>query len=196
MTQPVKINFKMYQGATFQETLRWESSTRIYKLISGITKSAPVEISTAQPHEIPEGWRVKITNVGGMREINSDETYHVVSNVLPGSFQINAINALGFSNYTGGGVVEYNQPVDLAGVTARMQLREKLESPTPILTLTTENGGIVVDNATKTIKIVVTAAQTALLNFTTAVYSLELEKSGVVTPFINGSIRLIKEVTR
>lgn len=196
MASPVKLNLKIYQGSTFRETLRWESSTKVYKAISSITKSAPVDISTTLPHELPEGWRVKITNVAGMKEINSDDKYHTVSSVLPGSFQINYINALGYTAYTSGGVIEYNAPVDLAGVTARMHIREKLESPTPLLTLTTENGGIIVDNVTKTISLFIDDVATSALTFTSAVYSLELVKSGDVIPFVNGNISLVKEVTR
>lgn len=193
---PSKLNFKIYQGSTFREVLRWESGKRIYKQISNVAKTAPVEISTVLAHEIPDGWRVKITNVVGMKEINSTELYHTVSAVLPGSFQLNNINAIGYSNYTEGGTVEYYEPVDLTGVTARMQIREKLDSDTVILELTTENSGIIIDQVNKTITIHITAVQTAALTFSTAVYSLELVKSGDVIPFITGSISLIREVTR
>lgn len=193
---PSKLNFKIHQGSTFREVLRWESGKRIYKQISNVAKTAPVEISTVLAHEIPDGWRVKITNVVGMKEINSTELYHTVSTVLPGSFQLNNINAIGYSNYTEGGTVEYYEPVDLTGVTARMQIREKLDSDTVILELTTENSGIIIDQVNKTITIHITAVQTAALTFSTAVYGLELVKSGDVIPFITGSISLIREVTR
>jgi hypothetical protein len=195
MTAPVKLNFKIYQGATFRETLRWESSTKSYRPISSILKSAPVEINTTAEHGIPTGWRVRINNVQGMKEINSD-SYYTICSVLPGSFKINEINALGFSNYTSGGVVEFNAPVDLAGVTARMQIREKLDSPEVIINLTTENGGIVIDNVDKTIALFISDTDTAAMTFTSAVYSLELVKAGDVIPFINGNVSLVKEVTR
>ena len=197
MTQPVKVNFKLYQGSTFTEVLRWESQTKVYSPIASISKQAPVEIQTQAAHGAPEGWRVKITNVQGMKEINSDDTYHTISNVLPGSFQINNINALGYSTYTSGGVVEYNQPVNLAGYTARMQIREKLQSTEVLDQLTTENGGIVIDNVTKTITLNRSATATAAYGFTSGVYSLELvSPTGEVTPFITGSITVVQEVTR
>lgn len=62
MPSPIKLNLKVYQGATFREPLRWESSTKVYKPISGITKSAPIVIN-AVGHGIPVGWRTKVTNV-------------------------------------------------------------------------------------------------------------------------------------
>ncbi len=195
MAQPVKLNFKLYQGSTFREVLRWESSTKVYKTISGITKSAPVEISSTG-HGAPVGWRVKITNVAGMKEINSTENYYVVTDTLADSFKLNAINAVGFTDYISGGIVEYNEPVDLAGVTAKMQLRSSIDSSEVILELTTENGGIILDNVAKTITIYISATQTALLTFSSVVYSLELTKSGDVIPFITGAITLVPEVTR
>lgn len=190
-----KVNLKVVQGGTFSKVLRWESPEKVYKHIAGILKTAPVEISTVEAHGVPEGWRVKISNVLGMKELNT-ETYYPVSKVLPGSFQINDINALGFNTYTSGGVVEYNKPVSLENITGRMQIRSKVTSEEVILELNVSNGGIIIDNNLKTIIILITAEQTASLDFVTAVYSLELMDGNVVIPFINGSISLTKEVTR
>jgi len=196
MTAPAKINFKIYQGSTFNETLRWESSTQVYVPITNIDKSAPLVV-TAANHNVPVEWRVKFTNVGGMTELNNSDTYYQVTAATEDTITINAINSLGYKAYTTGGVVEYNQPIDLTGVVARMQIRARLEDATVLEELTTENGGIVIDNASKTIKLFLSALTTANYTFTSAVYSLEVITSGgQVTPFIQGSISLIKEVTR
>ena len=196
MTNPTKINFKLYQGATFNEVLRWESSNKEYVPITGISKSAPMVVTTAS-HTIPVGWRVKITNVLGMKEVNSSEIYHTVSTVSGTTVTINNINSLGYTDYTSSGVLEYNSAIDLAGFTARMQLRSKLEDTAIIHELTSENQGIILDNVAKTITLNISASNTALFTFANAVYSLELVSSGgVVTPFCNGTITLVKEVTR
>lgn len=194
MASPTKINFKVYQGSTFSEVLRWESATKIYVPITNITKTAPMVV-TADGHGVTPGWRVKITGSTGMKEVNSDE-YKIATSVTTNTVTFNAVNALGYSTYLGGGVLEYNQPVDLAGTTARMQIRERLESDTVIHELTTENGDIVVDNVLKTIALNISASTTAAFSFNTAVYSLELVSGVVVTPFSNGTVTLIKEVTR
>lgn len=196
MTAPAKINFKLYQGSTFGEVLRWESSTKVYKTISAITKSAPLTV-TAVAHEVPVEWRVKFTNITGMTDLNSSDIYHQVTAVTADTLTINAVNSLGFKEYVSGGVVEYNKPVDLAGYTARMQLRLKIDDATVIQELTTENGLIVLDNIKKTITLNIPAATTAAYTFSSVVYSLELASSGgQVTPFCNGTIILVKEVTR
>jgi len=197
MSAPIKLNFKIYQGSTFNEVLRWETSTKVYKQISGITKSAPIEVTTSTAHDIPNGWCAKITNVVGMKEINSDSVYHQITSTGGSTFQINAINAIGYTDYTSGGVVEYNEPVDLAGYTARMQVRGKITDTEVLVTLTTENGGVEIDNVNKTISLLISATDTAAFTFPSGVYSLELVSStGVVTPFINGTVSLVQEVTR
>lgn len=195
MSSPAKINYKIYQGSTFVQTLRWESSTKVYAPITAITKSAPVVI-TAPNHGIPVGWRTKVTSVVGMREINSDNEYYTATAVTQNTVTLNQINSLEYSNYTSNGVLEYNQPVDLAGYSARMQLRERLTSPTVITELTTQNGRIVLDNTQKTITLTIPSSITTSLNFIQAVYSLELYTNNTVISLASGNLSLVKEVTR
>lgn len=100
---------------------------------------------------------------------------------------------------TGETFINYN----LAGHTARMHIRRTVESTTPIITLTTENGRIainpyVADTPTRNneIFLTVSAADTALLE-TSGVYDLEIVSSGdVVSKVIRGDVTLIPEVTR
>ena len=128
-------------------------------------------------------------------DVNSDN-YVIATETDTNSLTFNSINALGYTTYTGGGVLEYNQPVNLAGFTARMQLRAKLEDSTVIHEMTTENSGILINNTTKTITLQIPASTTAGFTFQTAVYSLELVNGAVVTPFAGGTFTLVKEVTR
>ncbi len=194
MASPVKVNFKVYQGSTFREVFRWESSTKSYAAITNITKSAPV-IITAPAHGIPVGWRVKITGVVGMREINSDE-YKLVTATTTDTVIINEINAAGYTAYTSGGILEHNVPVTLTGYTGRMQIRPSLDSTTIISELTSANNKILIDTTLNTITVELSASETAAFNFQTAVYSLELVRLSEVIPFCVGNLTLVKEVTR
>jgi hypothetical protein len=197
MTTPAKINFKVYQGSTFSEVLRWESPTKTYKNISAITQAAPMVITTTAAHGVPPNWRVKVTNVLGMTDINSTDNYQVVTEVTSTTLTINAINSLSYKAYVSGGVIEYNQPIDLSGYTGRMQIRSDIDSATVIAELTTANGGVLIDNTLKTITLSIPATATAGFTFTTAVYDLELVSAGSqVTQFCGGVITLYKEVTR
>lgn len=191
---PTKINFKIYQGSTFVEVLRYESTTKVYTNISAAFNSAPFMI-TANNHGMVAGWRCKLSNLGGMTEANNLD-YIVASSVTNNDLVFNSVNAVGFKTYTTGGVLEYNEPISLANMTARMQIREKVTSSSVIDELTTENGMIVIDNDNKTIVIQIPASTTAEYTFKSAVYSLELVSDSIVIPFIYGNIVLNKEITR
>lgn len=196
MSTPAKINFKLYQGSTFSEVLRWESSLKTYAAITGISKSAPLVV-TAPAHGVPKEWRVKFTNILGMTDLNSNDVYYQATSVTSDTITINDVNSLGFKAYTSGGVVEYNTPIDLTGFTARMQVRSKIDSAAVLVELTTENSYITISNINKTITLTIPATVTSGFTFSTAVYSLELVSSGgQVTPFCEGTITLVKEVTR
>lgn len=196
MASPTKLNLKVYQGSTFRETLRWESSEKVYAPITNIAKTAPMVV-TAADHGVPQGWRVKINGALGMKEANTGDNYLTTTSVTQNTVTFNQINALSYTTYTGGGVLEYNQPVNLSGLTARMQIRAKLDDVAVIKELTTLNGGIIINNTAKTIEIYISATDTALFSFQSAVYSLELvSASGEVTQLINGTLTLVREVTR
>ena len=92
---------------------------------------------------------------------------------------------------------------DLSGFTARMHIRRTIDTATPMITLTTENGRIainpsVVGDATKNneISLSITAADTATIT-TSGVYDLEIISiGGTVSKVIRGDVTLIPEVTR
>ena len=91
----------------------------------------------------------------------------------------------------------------LAAHTARMQIRRTIDSATPMISLTTENGrltinpNIVANSANNNeIAMLVSAADTATLT-TSGVYDLEIiNTNGVVSKIIRGNVTLISEVTR
>lgn len=194
MTAPTRLNLKIYQGSTFRQILRWESATKVYVPVTNITAAAPMVV-TAAAHNIPQGWRAKLSNVGGMKEVNNLD-YFIVSSKTTDTVTVNSVNSVGFSAYTTGGILEYNSPVDLTGVTARMQIRPKTDSTEVLHTLTTENSGIILDNTLKTITLEIDEADTATFSFKSAVYDLEVLKNNDVIPFLTGTILLTKEVTR
>lgn len=196
MSQPAKLNFKIYQGNTFNEVMRWESEKKIYKPIIGITQAAPC-IVTSTLHGVPDGWRIKITNVGGMTEINSPDTYVKATKLDANSLELNDVNSVGYKAYTSGGIIEFKEPVILTGYTARMQIREKIDSTTFIDELTTENGGITIDTTDYGIILDISATKTAAYTFNSAVYSLEMvSATGVVTTIATGTLTLVKEITK
>lgn len=191
MSTPAKINFKVYAGTNFNEVLRWESSLKTYVPITAITNSAPVVI-TAPNHVIPGEWRVRLTNIVGMTELNNTDTYYQITGISGNNITINTINTLTFKPYVSGGIIEYNTPIDLTGYTAKMQIKDSASATTLITELNTTNGGIVINNTNKTISLSLSKAATAAFTFSSAFYALELISSGnQSTLFCTGTITLL-----
>lgn len=87
--------------------------------------------------------------------------------------------------------------VNLTGCTARMQVRQTVNSPAKLLDLTTENGGITLGGAAGTIQVVVAPSATAGVTWRTGVYDLEIVLAGGdVRRLLAGAVTLSPEVTR
>lgn len=88
-------------------------------------------------------------------------------------------------------------PIDLTGCTARMQVRAEVGSPTVLLELTTENGGIVLGGALGTIDLYTSDEDTGAITWDGGVWDLEIvHPGGEVTRLAQGSISVSPEVTR
>ncbi|WP_430415832.1 hypothetical protein [Marinobacter adhaerens] len=89
-------------------------------------------------------------------------------------------------------------PVDLSSAQIKAQARPAAQAGLKYLDMTTENGQILIYDATAgTFGIYLSAEQTAALNFNNAVYDLEIHwASGLVQRLIGGEIALSREVTR
>jgi hypothetical protein len=197
--EPAKLSYKIYQGSTFTETLRWESETKAYMPISTITQAAPCVITTTSTHAVPVNWRVRVTGVSGMKDINNiaEDAYYLVTAKTSNTVTLNQVNSASYAAYISGGILSWNTPIPLTGYTALMQIRETLESPTVIAELSTANGRIMIDPINYTITMNLPPAVTATFDFDVAVYSMELtDNQNNVYQFLNGSISLVREVTR
>jgi hypothetical protein len=90
-------------------------------------------------------------------------------------------------------------PFNLAGYTARMQVRRTIDSPSFLLELTTANGGLTINPiAGDTNKILIFAPANVTASVSTSgVYDLEIISSGnIVSRILQGIFNLSPEVTR
>lgn len=200
-----KQDLPIKQGKTFALVMRWELETILYKPITAIQQTAPARL-TVPLHDIPDGWRGAVTNVRGMTEINAeannvgDRDYHEITVIDPNTVELNAVNAAGFKPYVSGGHLQIFAPADMAGYTARMDIRGKVggtllassdasDAPLNIITLT-------IDNTKKTITMLISATATAAIAWSKGVYELEMVSgTGVVAAVMTGQATVSREIT-
>jgi len=196
----VKQNLVITQGKTFEQFVRWESEPFLFTPILAISNTAPVRITTGV-HGIPDGWRVAVVDAGGLTELNAANNPPKASDfrkaTVPDTTHIefNPLSAVEYGTFSAGGYLQWYTPHDLAGYTARLAIKNKAGG-TVLLSLTTENVGIVLDASAKTIKLFISAIGTAALTWKTGVYDLELvSPAGVVTALLTGSVSITPEIT-
>ena len=86
---------------------------------------------------------------------------------------------------------------NLAGYTARMQIRPEVDSTTILISLTTENSRITITPLTGLLDLFISATDTAALSFDVAAYDVEIVSTGgEVTRLVQGKVKLSREVTR
>lgn len=83
----------------------------------------------------------------------------------------------------------------ITGYTARMQIRDKVTGAL-IVSMTTENGKLVVTGASGRIDMVLAASETAEFNFTKGLYDLEIVSGSTVERVLQGEITLDRNSTR
>lgn len=188
------------KGKTFSRIVRWETQPLVYKAISGITQAAPVVI-TATGHGVPDGWKVAVASVLGMTEINAENApprssdFQVATKLTSDTLSLNKVNSAEFGAYVSGGYLVYYTPHTLASYTARMTIKNRVGGTT-LLSLTTENSRILIDDTAKTITLSVSATDTAAITWTEGVYDLEVvSNDGVVTALLSGAVYVTEEVT-
>lgn len=197
---PIQKSLTILQGKTYELPIHWEVEPIVYKAITGITQTAPAVV-TCVGNGVPDGWRVAIVSCKGMTQINAknsppkDSDYVIAKVLTSDSLELNTVNASEFKAYSSGGYVQYNTPQDLTGYIARMDIKDKVGG-TVLMSLTTENLRILLNNTTKTIKLDIDATDTAAITWKKGVYDLELESpSGVVTALMFGTVTVTNEVT-
>lgn len=189
------------QGKTLERLVRVETVPVVYKAITAISKAAPCRITSAG-HGVVDGWRVAITGLAeGPIELNAskipprDRDFHQATLVSSSILELNEVSSADLDAYVSGGFLVYYTPVSLAGCAARMQIKNKVGG-TELLLLTTSNGRLVLDDAAKTVLMIVDATTMAAITWKKGVYDLELiDGSNVVTLILTGSVTVEREVT-
>jgi hypothetical protein len=86
--------------------------------------------------------------------------------------------------------------MSLTGYSARMQLRERHESPTAAVSLTSPSGGLVINAAGGYVDVTISATLTGALALRRYVWDLELDNTTSVLRPVQGTATVDPEVTR
>jgi hypothetical protein len=100
-----------------------------------------------------------------------------------------------------------NVPINLTNYGGKMQVRSTVDSSDVIITLSSslqsDGTGLnfsgssgTTDPVSGSIGIYISAASSSLLNFSSAVYDLEIHSGSIVNRILEGQVKLSKEVTR
>jgi len=190
--QPAKLDLHIVQGSTLRDTLRLMQPRYEYRPITALGGS-PLRLTV--DHGLPGNWLAWVEGVNGMQGVNRSprtEHPHRITVVDASTLEINALSAFGLN--PSGGQLIYKPPVDLTGATARMQIRAGIGGAL-LLELTTENDGLAITGP-GTLTRTMSAAQTAALAWTEAVYDLEIQYAdGTVQRYLQGAVTVSREVT-
>ena len=179
---------QIIKGSTYRDTLYWATSECVFKTVTAVSTTAPVQL-TVPDHGVVDGWMV---GVEGHKNIDPES--QKVRVIDANTLELPCVNGTQFRAQTTPIVIRYNAPVDMAGYTARQQFKAKVDDPL-LLALTTENGGIIIDNVAKTITRVIAASDTAAIVWSSAMYDLEMVQGLYVTKIDAGIATVIDEVT-
>lgn len=189
-----QYNYTENKGSHWVPVFRWGSSTLTTKVITAITKAAPVAI-TAPSHAVPDGWPVAVVSAGGMTEINAanypprTDEYHAATLVDANGITINDINSSEYTTYTSGGFLVYPTPVDLSTVTAMvLTIYDNPDLTGTALSTLAVGTGIVLNNTTKTIT---ATLATAALTWDVGYYELVATVAGLDKQILTGVLTLV-----
>ena len=187
-----KHDFEIEQGATFKSTVVW---TDDLKEVSSITRASTTATVTVVNHGLSVGNYVLIL---GADDSDYNGVFQVASSADDDTFTYTLTGAPATpATSTTSGQIKMGKCKSLAGYSANMDIREKIEDSSALETLSTTGGEIVITTAQGKLVMTLTTAQTGALDFNRGVYDLELVSGvGVVTRLIQGEVDFKKEVTR
>lgn len=196
-------DFTIRRGSTFRWVIRVEQPKAVYVPISAIDKTAPVRLH-ATAHGLTTGRRFLVVGAKGMTALNSKNSppratdYHKATVVDADTVEINNVNAVNAAAYTGGGVIQYNAPLDMTGYEIRMQARASEKSEVIVFSASTTDGKIVMQPDGMSAVLTLPDSLTSAITASSAVYDVEFVAPDGSIPFVmpQANITFEGEVTR
>lgn len=203
------------QGKTFMLVIRAENKDiKVRKAITAISLTSGAPRLTVTGHGLTNGWRAAVTRALGMKQINAanypwkDTDMQPVTVIDANTIELNDVTPCDeqgneWPAYTGGGFVEFYQPLDLSSKTARMKIRTKqdktsaLQASSDVADAPLNALALVTDNTAKTITLTIKATDSDDFAWKSGYYDIELvgPTADDVLELANGKVTVTKEVT-
>jgi hypothetical protein len=200
MTEPKVKDLTIIQGSQFQDFVNWYGGGKVIQEIENLVPGCPTTI-TVTGHGLPSSSETPIM-VDGVKGARNANTGLCKADAVPATYvdaDTFTIEAHTRSQLyrAGTGCIVWYLPKNVAGWTAEMHIRQSRSDDTALVELTSVGGDIVISPSDARVTFTIATAVTTLLDFTQAVYDLELiDGDGEVTRIMEGNVYLHKEVTR
>jgi hypothetical protein len=172
----------------------------VYRPVADIARGAPLRL-TVPAHGCPDGWRAKVSGARGMHELDGMD-YMEVTVIDADTLEFNELDGSVFRPWRGGGVLQYNTPMPLAGAVLRMMVKDKPygrllassdagDAPLDVLRFT-------VDPVRCVVELRIEAEDTERFAWNAGVYDIEIEHGGSpreVDALAFGPVEVIGEIT-
>lgn len=192
-----QIHLHVEQGVNFEHTFQWLAGGVFMAPIEFIEEGYPTimtvtahGLNTVTPHP------VIISGCEGLPHVNSTNlSIPLCTRIDADTFSV-PLSSQGDQWEGGTGEITYHLPTDIEFWTGVMVIRKNWFTNTVIHTLTTENGGMILNHLDGSIQLLIPKADTAAFNFKHAVYDVDLmTPGGHEDRVFRGPITLHREVS-
>lgn len=118
-----------FKGDTWRRHVRLESGQLSARPVVAIDSSGAAVRLSVPAHGLPPAWRAAVTGVAlpGLTARNRPpavDDFHQVVAIDANTLEVINVSGAGWPRYTGGAVLQFGAPLDLAGVSARAMFRQ------------------------------------------------------------------------
>lgn len=193
-----RVDLCIAQGKTFQKVLRWGREPYQYRLVEGVIRDGALRLKSTG-HGIPDGWMVALNGLRGMPELNaihqppSRGDLYKATLIDADTIELNEVSGSRYSAWRGGGDIQFLSPVDVSGMSARMDIRSQRGDL--LLRAEPGDGRLTVDPALHGVVMRLPPADTSAFEWASGVYEIEISDGTDVFMLAFGEITVKKEVT-
>ncbi len=190
-------NFPMHieQGADFDLTFSWYGAGKFMAPIEDIQPGYPT-IITVTGHQLNSisPTPLVISGADDVPNLNSSDTQiALATRITDDTFSVD-LSTVGDTWKAGTGEITYWHPVDLTdGWTGVANIRKNWYSSTILHSMSTAAGTMIL-GADGGVRMLITAANTALLKFVGGVYDIDLTKGGIISRVFKGPVTLHTDI--